>query len=61
MECRVKTIPETELSLGLSRRQIYRLLDRGELQRAGSRSSSQRGRPVTLVSVSSIVNYIKIH
>ena len=58
---RSKTVEETMDSLGISRRYVYRLLERGELQRVANHKSSTRGRPVTRVSVSSIVNYIKTH
>lgn len=58
MEERVKTVPEVTMSLGVSRRQVYRLLEQGKLSRVPN-SHSDRGRPVTLISVSSIVNYLK--
>lgn len=58
---RSKTVAETMEALGLSRRCIFKLLERGELQRVASHKTSTRGRPVTRVSVTSIVNYIKTH
>lgn len=57
----VKTVAETMCALGVSRATVYNLLRKGELHRIPNHVSDGGGRPVTLVSVSSIVNYIKTH
>lgn len=61
MQERGKTVAETVERLGVSRATVYNLLQRGELSRAPNVKRDGRGRPVTTVAVSSIVNYIKCH
>ena len=58
---RVKTVSETKEMLGVDRSTVYNLLQRGDLKRAPSLKREGRGRPVTLVTISSIVNYINNH
>ena len=58
---RAKTVKETVEMLGVSRSTIYNLLRRGELKRAPSIVKDSRGRPLTRITVSSIVTYIKNH
>lgn len=58
---RVKTVAETKEMLGVSRSTVYNLLLRGELRRASSVKTAGKGRPVTTITASSIVNYIKTH
>lgn len=58
---RVKTVSETKEMLGVGRATVYNLLQRGDLKRAPSLKRDGKGRPVTLVTVSSIVNYINNH
>lgn len=53
-----RTVKETAILLGVCENTVYNLLRRGKLQRVPNKSSG-RGRPLTLVSSSSIVSYIK--
>lgn len=57
MEC-VRTVKETAIMLGVCENTVYNLLKRGDLQRVEN-NHSKRGRPLTLVSGSSIISYVK--
>lgn len=61
MQDRAKTVSETKEMLGVGRATVYNLLKRGALSRAPSVRKDGRGRPTTMITVSSIVNYIKNH
>lgn len=61
MKERVKTVAETGDMLGISRATVYNLLRRGELSRGRCSKTGGKGRPVTVVGIGSIVNYIKAH
>lgn len=54
-----KTVPETAEALGVGKTTVYRLLKRGVLVRSPARLSGNVGRPVTMVIVNSISEYIK--
>lgn len=58
---RVKTVAETSDMLGISRATVYNLLRNGELCRGLGSKTGGKGRPVTVITLSSIVNYIKTH
>lgn len=61
IQARSKTVAEATEMLGVCKDTIYRLLKNGELERAPSKAQDKRGRPLTMVTVSSIINYIKNH
>lgn len=61
MQDRTKSVEETKEMLGVGRSTVYNLLSRGDLCRAPSKKAGGRGRPVTRVTISSIVEYIKTH
>lgn len=58
---RAKTVEEAAEMLGVCRDTVYRFLKKGELERAHSKAQDKRGRPLTMVTVSSVINYIKNH
>ena len=53
-----RTVKETAMMLGVCENTVYNLLRSGKLQRV-TNNSSKRGRPITLVSGSSIISYVK--
>lgn len=63
MDVRVKTVKEAAEMLGVTAPTIYKRLRTGELIRVKNSTAPTLagGRPVTLIAVSSIVNYIKTH
>lgn len=59
MRERSLTILETAERLGVCRSTIVNLLRSGKLKRATSLKKQSRGRPITMVSVNSVVEYIQ--
>ena len=54
-----KTVSEAVEMLGCSRDTIFRFLRDGKLQKADPVKSGKSGRPKTMITTYSIVNYLK--
>ena len=52
-----KTVEDTALVLGVCKQTVFNLLRVGELQRAPAQRMSGKGRPITMVTLGSIVEY----
>lgn len=52
-----KTVEETAIALGVCKQTVFNLLRAGKLQRAPAQRVSGKGRPITMVTLSSIVEY----
>lgn len=53
-----KTVEETQEMLGCKRRNVFRLLRTGVLERAEPIHTGESGRPETRITTESIVSYI---
>ena len=54
-----KTVEQTQEMLGCKRRNVFRLLRVGVLERAEPVHTGRTGRPETMITTESIVNYIR--